>query len=67
MTEPEALAERLSEDELRLAVAAFGEFVLAYRRTYMETQTHPTAGDEAQVMAKARALCDDFGLKARES
>jgi hypothetical protein len=62
MTEPEALAERLSEDELRLAVAAFGEFVLAYRRTYMETQAHPTPIEEGVVMMKARALCQDFGL-----
>jgi hypothetical protein len=64
MARDSARADRdQSDSQLRHALAAFGEFVLAYRRIYMETQTHPTVAEENEVMAKARALCDEFGLK----
>jgi hypothetical protein len=47
-------------ESLRRVLMEFASFVAFYRRVYMDTQTRPTAGDEAQVMAKARALTEDF-------
>lgn len=40
------------EDSLR----KHKEFLAAYRRTYTETQSHPTPTQEAEVMALARDL-----------
>jgi hypothetical protein len=55
---PKAQAE-----ELVTAANAFGrfeEFYRLYREVYMDTQRHPTAAQEATVMALANNLKDVF-------
>ncbi len=43
-------------------VQTLEDFVLSYRKTYMETQTHPTAMQENWLAMKARAICDDYNF-----
>jgi hypothetical protein len=51
-------------NRLRAALIEFRQFVLLYRRTYVDTQRHPTILEESEVVMKARELCDKFGFEA---
>ena len=50
-------------DPLDLQVEALRAFVLLYRRTYMETQVHPSIIAENDAMMAARELCEKFNIK----
>ena len=51
---------RMNPDAARLDLH---DFVLLYQRVYMNTQKHPSAAEESQVMMRARNLIDDYNMK----